>query len=196
MALFGSNMSSEVGLRLLLSPLGSNVVTRTACCSVGIVLPVYSTFKAIESKDPDEQRKWLVYWAAYGTFSVAELFTDKFLYWFPLYYHAKFAFLVWLQLPSVDGAEQLYKNHLKPFLRRHQARLDQIVNFTYGEMVKFVSNHETEIQIGRTLVMKILSSANHVVHEIIRPGQRPANGSAIEAPPPEESETSDSDDEE
>ncbi|KAL6509641.1 hypothetical protein OROGR_022951 [Orobanche gracilis] len=68
---------------------------------------------------------------AYGTFSVAELFTDKFLYCdlsflpsgdssrlirFPLYYHMHFAFLVWLQLPSVDvslvnGALNLFDPH-------------------------------------------------------------------------------------
>ncbi|KAK7255111.1 hypothetical protein RIF29_28514 [Crotalaria pallida] len=48
---------SFVGLRLLLSPLASNVVIRTACCSVGIALPVYSTFKAIESKDQNAQRR-------------------------------------------------------------------------------------------------------------------------------------------
>lgn len=32
-------------------------------CSVGTILPVYSTFKAIESKDENEKQKWLVYWA-------------------------------------------------------------------------------------------------------------------------------------
>ncbi|KAI3446080.1 hypothetical protein Pfo_002745 [Paulownia fortunei] len=196
MAVFGSNMSSEVGLRLLLCPLGSNVVIRTACCSVGVVLPVYSTFKAIEAKDEDEKHKWLLYWAAYGSFSVAELFTDKFLYWFPLYYHMKFAFLVWLQLPSVDvRARQLYMNYLRPFLLRHQSRLDQLVGFFYGEMVKFVSNHEAEIQIARKLLKKILLSANHAVQEIIRPGQRQVNGSAIEGPP-EQVETSESEDDE
>ncbi|KAL3814155.1 hypothetical protein ACJIZ3_015423 [Penstemon smallii] len=193
MALFGSTMSSEVGLKLLLSPLGSNVVIRTACCSVGIVLPVYSTFKAIEANDQDEQQKWLLYWAAYGSFSVAEVFTDKFLHWFPLYYHMKFAFLVWLQLPTVDGAKQLYMNHLRPFLLRHQSRLDQIMGFFHGEMVKFVSNHETEIQIARSLLLKIFMSANHLVKEIIRPGQRQSNRSAIEGPA-EQVETSESDD--
>ncbi|PHT30654.1 HVA22-like protein k [Capsicum baccatum] len=91
-----------VGLRLLFSPLASNIVVRTACCSVGVVLPVYSTFKAIEGRDENEQKKWLLYWAAYGSFSVVELCTDKFLRWFPLYYHMKFAFLVWLQLPITD----------------------------------------------------------------------------------------------
>ncbi|XP_048335039.2 HVA22-like protein k isoform X2 [Ziziphus jujuba] len=103
MALLGSNIAGEVGLRLLLCPLGSNIVVRTACCSVGIVLPVYSTCKAIERKDHDDQQKWLLYWAAYGSFSLVEVFSDKFISWFPLYYHLKFAFLVWLQLPSVDA---------------------------------------------------------------------------------------------
>lgn len=32
-------------------------------CSVGIALPVYSTFKAIESKDQDAQNRCLLYWA-------------------------------------------------------------------------------------------------------------------------------------
>ncbi|XP_033143366.1 HVA22-like protein k [Brassica rapa] len=67
----------KVGLRVLLSPLGSNIVLCTACCSVGIGLPVYSTFKAIENRDQNEQHKWLVYWAAYGSFSLVEVFTDK-----------------------------------------------------------------------------------------------------------------------
>lgn len=34
-------------------------------CSVGIVLPVYSTVKAIETKDQQEQQKWLIYWAGF-----------------------------------------------------------------------------------------------------------------------------------
>ncbi|XP_019176502.1 PREDICTED: HVA22-like protein k isoform X2 [Ipomoea nil] len=148
----------EVGLRLLLSPLGSNIVVRTASCSVGVVLPVYSTFSAIERRDQEEQKKWLMYWAAYGSFSMVELFTDKLLYWFPLYYHAKFAFLVWLQLPSIDGAKQVYMNHLRPFLLEHQARLDQIVGFLYGEMSRFVSRHQEEFVFVKTILMKILAS--------------------------------------
>ncbi|XP_065874590.1 HVA22-like protein k isoform X4 [Euphorbia lathyris] len=100
MAFLGSNITTEVGLRLLLSPLGSNIVVRTACCTVGVVLPVYSTFKAIEGKNQNEQQKWLIYWAAYGSLSLVEVFADKLLSWVPMYYHVKFAFLVWLQLPS------------------------------------------------------------------------------------------------
>ncbi|KAL2460157.1 HVA22-like protein k [Abeliophyllum distichum] len=195
MAMFGSNMPSEVGLRLLLCPLSSNVVIRAACCSVGTVLPVYSTFKAIEARDQDEQQKWLLYWAAYGSFSVVERFTDKFLYRFPFYYHMKFTFLVWLQVPSVDGARQFYINLLRPFLLRHQCRLDQLLGFFYREMAKFVSARHAEIQFTRTFFMKILESASHVVQDIIHPGKRQVNGAAIEGPP-EHVETSESEDEE
>lgn len=127
-------------------------------CAVGIGLPVYSTFKAIEKKDLIAQEKWLVYWAGsccIYTFLLSFLFISVFyLEWFsylqcmdlllllrfsltkfslgtffistshmfktwiislkfafisrkfaflfcrfPLYYHAKLAFLIWLQLP-------------------------------------------------------------------------------------------------
>ncbi|KAG6413368.1 hypothetical protein SASPL_126077 [Salvia splendens] len=235
MNFLGSSISSDVGLRLLLCPLGSNIVVRTACCSVGVVLPVYSTFKAIESKDQDDQHKWLVYWAAYGSFTVAETFTDKLLYWCPFYYHLKFAFLVWLQLPSVEvglskinpvlfgfvkwalklslygavvivglvfrqyhillmytcvsiamvadlylhfGASVLYTNYLRAFLQKHQARLDQIVIFFRSEMVKFASKHETEIQVTRSILTKILLSgaSNQMVKEILHPTQRQIGG--------------------
>ncbi|XP_026390660.1 HVA22-like protein k isoform X2 [Papaver somniferum] len=136
MALLGSAISGEVGLRLLLSPLGTNVIIRTACCTVGIALPVYNTFKAIEKKDLVQQKKWLVYWAAFGTFSLVEIFSDRILSWCPMYYHIKFAFLVWLQLPSVDGAKILYERHIRPFLLRHQARLDQVADATYRELAR------------------------------------------------------------
>ncbi|KAI3895652.1 hypothetical protein MKW98_025443 [Papaver atlanticum] len=182
MALLGSAISGEVGLRLLLSPLGTNVVIRTACCTVGIALPVYNTFKAIEKKDPVQQKKWLVYWAAFGTFSLVEIFSDRILSWCPMYYHIKFAFLVWLQLPSVDGAKILYERHIRPFLLRHQARLDKVADGTYRELAKFANSHQGEIQFARSVVMKILASANQMIWGILHPtspiqGQKAVGGS-------------------
>ncbi|GJN11328.1 hypothetical protein PR202_ga29509 [Eleusine coracana subsp. coracana] len=100
MDLLAPAISGEVGLRLLLAPLSSNVVVRTASCAVGIGLPVYSTFRAIEKKDEKEKERLLLYWAAYGSFSIVEVFADKLLSSVPLYYHVKFAILVWLQFPS------------------------------------------------------------------------------------------------
>ncbi|CAM8929530.1 unnamed protein product [Rhodiola kirilowii] len=183
MAFPAANLCGEVGLRVLLSPLGSNVVTRAACCSIGIGLPVYSTFKAIEKKDQNEQQKWLVYWAAYGSFSLVEVFTDKILSWFPLYYHAKFAFLVWLQLPTVEGSRLLYNKYLCPFFLRHEARLDNITGIIYSEIVKFVIAHQGDIQFAKKLFRKMLSSVNGVIH----PAKKQSRG-AIEGPSTREHE--------
>ncbi|KAK9667409.1 hypothetical protein RND81_14G254200 [Saponaria officinalis] len=192
MAYAGSIYPLEAGLRLLLSPPGSNIVVRTACCSVGVVLPVYSTFKAIERKDPDEQKRCLVYWAAFGSFTIAEIFTDKLIYWFPFYYHLKFAFLVWLQLPSTDGANQIYTNHLRPFLLRHQAKLDHIVGFVYCELAKVATTHEAEFQFVKKVFSGILGAANQTVSDIFHPHHR-GSGRAIEGPTEQEQEEDGSD---
>ncbi|KAI4367657.1 hypothetical protein MLD38_023368 [Melastoma candidum] len=174
-------LAGEVGLQLLLCPLSSNIVVRTACCSVGIVLPVYSTFKAIEGGDEREQKRWLLYWAAYGSFSLAEVLTDKLLFWFPAYYYMKFAFLVWLQLPSVEGAKHLYSQYLRPLLLNHQTRLDQIVEFVYGEMTKFVHAHQSEFMLARKVFTGALASARQMLHDSTGTAQSQANR-AIEGP--------------
>ncbi|XP_044499808.1 HVA22-like protein k isoform X2 [Mangifera indica] len=180
----GSTLTNKVGLQLLLCPLGSNVVIRTACCSVGIALPVYSTFKAIERKDQDDQQKWLIYWAVYGSFSIVEVFSDKLLSWFPMYYHLKFAFLVWLQLPSAEGARQLYTNHLRPFLLRHQARVDKLVGFGNHQMVRVFSTHQAVFQFAKTVLMKIMGTGDLPFR-----GTSQQEHNEIEGPPSPISET-------
>ena len=51
-------------------------------CIVGIGYPVYSSFKAIEKKDMEEREHMLIYWAVYGCFLYAEVFTDTLLHRF------------------------------------------------------------------------------------------------------------------
>lgn len=47
------------------------------------------SIKAIESNSKEDDTTWLTYWVVYGVFSVAEFFSDLFLYWFPFYYAGK-----------------------------------------------------------------------------------------------------------
>lgn len=171
MALLSSSICGEVGLRLLLSPVVSNVVVRTACCSVGICFPVYSTFKAIESKNKKEQDQWLIYWAVYGSFSIVEVFPDKLLSWFPLYYHAKLAFLIWLQLPATCGSRHLYMKYLRPFLLKHQQRLDQIADGTSCEINRLLLRHQPEIQFVKVALQKSFVTVYQILQDMVRPSQ-------------------------
>nr|QDL88525.1 HVA22-like protein k-like isoform X3 [Cymbidium sinense] len=166
MELLGSAIPGEVGLRLLLTPICSNIVIRTACCTVGTVLPVYSTFKSIERNDQEEREKWLVYWAVHGTFTLVELFSDKLISWVPFYYHMKFTFLVWLQLPSNNqGASHLYRRYIRPFLLKHQFKFDLMLNYTSGETAKFLVTYESQIQFLKDLVMRGARTANQILKD-------------------------------
>lgn len=51
--------------------------------------PATRSIKAIESSSKEDDTTWLTYWVVYGVFSVAEFFSDTFLYWFPFYYVGK-----------------------------------------------------------------------------------------------------------
>ncbi|GJU12043.1 mediator of RNA polymerase II transcription subunit 14 [Tanacetum coccineum] len=50
-----------VGLKLLLCLLGSNIVLKKACYPVGVILPIYSKFKANETNNRIVQQKMLLY---------------------------------------------------------------------------------------------------------------------------------------
>lgn len=50
------------------------------------------------------QNNWLAYWTMYSLFDLAYgILTDMFD-WLPLWYHAKLAIILWLQLPYYRGA--------------------------------------------------------------------------------------------
>eukprot|EP01018_Ginkgo_biloba_P007354 Gb_33293 [translate_table: standard] len=168
---FVSSNAVLIGLQLLFSPVSSNIVLRTACCAVGIGFPVYSTFNAIEKKDHKDQEQWLIYWAVYGCFSFAEVFSDKLLSWYPLYYHTKLSLLIWLQLPFTHGSREIYMRCLKPFLLAHQTILDRIVGRTSSEINNFLEMHQHEIQVVKVPLQKMGMTAYRVIKEIIKSSQ-------------------------
>ncbi|RWW33335.1 hypothetical protein GW17_00001958 [Ensete ventricosum] len=98
----------------------------------------------------------------YGSFSLVESLSDKFLYWCPCYYHIKFAFLVWLQLPS--GYVSKSALVLVPPGGMQQGAGPRSVgqNVIWGGGImasvvgeeKFVSNHQGEIQLVKAVVLR------------------------------------------
>ena len=70
-------------------------------------------------EEKDDDTRWLIYWVIYAVFTILETFTDTLLYWIPFYFAFKVGFLVWLMLPSHNGAELIYKKVLKPFVAKN-----------------------------------------------------------------------------
>ncbi|KAF9207974.1 Receptor expression-enhancing protein 5, partial [Haplosporangium sp. Z 27] len=64
----------------------------------------------------------------YGFVSILESFTDILLYWFPFYFFLKTVFLLWLMIPSFNGAVTVYTRILRPFLVQHKTEIDSSYN--------------------------------------------------------------------
>ncbi|KAF9581241.1 ER membrane protein DP1/Yop1 [Lunasporangiospora selenospora] len=91
---------------------------------LGWVYPAYRSFKALETPEKEDDKQWLTYWCVYGFVSILESFTDVLLYWFPFYFFLKTVFLLWLMIPSFNGAVIIYTRVLRPFLVQHKSDID------------------------------------------------------------------------
>ncbi|XP_029469767.1 receptor expression-enhancing protein 6 isoform X2 [Rhinatrema bivittatum] len=106
------------------------------CNLIGFLYPAYSSIKAIESPDKKDDTIWLTYWVVYGIFSVAEFFSDIFLFWFPFYYVGKCVFLLWCMAPfSWNGSQLLYSRFIRPFFLKHQHAVDSMVSNLSGQVL-------------------------------------------------------------
>jgi len=95
------------------------------CNFIGFIYPAYASIKAIETKDKDDDTKWLTYWVVYALFSLLEFFSDIFLFWIPFYNLSKCIMLLWLMYPSgSNGSVMLYYKFIRPFILRHESQID------------------------------------------------------------------------
>jgi len=95
------------------------------CNFIGFIYPAYASIKAIESKEKDDDTKWLTYWVTYALFSLLEFFSDIFLFWIPFYNLSKCVFLLWLMNPSgSNGSLLIYYKFIQPFILRHETTID------------------------------------------------------------------------
>jgi receptor expression-enhancing protein 5/6 len=99
------------------------------CNFIGFLYPAYRSVKAIESKEKDDDTKWLTYWVVYSAFALMEFFTDIFLWWIPLYWFFKALFLLYCMIPGpYNGSVKIYTSIIRPFVLKHQSKIDQTLD--------------------------------------------------------------------
>jgi len=95
------------------------------CNLVGFVYPAYASIKALESREKDDDTKWLTYWVVFAFFSTIEFFSDIIFSWFPLYWLVKVVFLVWCFLPiQGNGSAVIYSRVIRPVFIKNRGQID------------------------------------------------------------------------
>lgn len=84
--------------------------------------------KAIESPVKDDDTQWLTYWVVFALFNVIDFFSECITRYFPIYWFAKWVFLLYLHLPMTRGAEQVYNRFIRPFVAKHGNNIDQVAS--------------------------------------------------------------------
>ncbi|XP_041368099.1 receptor expression-enhancing protein 5-like isoform X2 [Gigantopelta aegis] len=99
------------------------------CNFIGFIYPAYASIKAIESREKDDDTKWLTYWVVYSVFSLVEFFADILLFWIPFYWFLKCLFLVWCMAPITNnGATLMYYRFIRPFILRYETKIDKTID--------------------------------------------------------------------
>jgi len=99
------------------------------CNFIGFLYPAYASIKAVESREKDDDTKWLTYWVVYSIFHLMEFFTDLFFYWIPLYWFMKCVFLVYCFAPVANnGSVTIYYKIIRPFILRYETKIDAGIN--------------------------------------------------------------------
>jgi ubiquitin-protein ligase len=92
---------------------------------VGVIYPAYMSFKALESVNHKDDKQWLCYWVVFGAFTTADQVTNSLLFWVPFYKPIKLLVLLFLAWPETHAAEMVYDKFLHPFLKKHEAKIDE-----------------------------------------------------------------------
>lgn len=103
------------------------------CNFIGFLYPAYCSIKAIETKQKDDDTKWLTYWVVYSVFHLMEFFADIFLFWIPLYWFFKCVFLVYCFAPMPwNGSLTVYNKLIRPVILKHQKKIDETLSKAAG----------------------------------------------------------------
>lgn len=107
------------------------------CNLIGFTYPAYKSLIALETSNKEDDSKWLTYWVVFAAFSVVEFFSDILLSWFPLYWLAKVAFLIWCSADiPVNGAALMYSRVVRPLFLQHKNKIEQASSAINGSPSK------------------------------------------------------------
>ena len=106
-----------------LSPPGMVIVTAIST----FLWPCYLSYKALESEQGMDDKRWLTYWVAFAfIFCFDEVFR-RILFFVPFYGIIRIAGLVYIYYIRKDGTQLFYDKVVSPIFNKLGSQLDQAV---------------------------------------------------------------------
>lgn len=103
---------------------------------VGILYPAYMSFKAIESKEDDDDKLWLTYWVVFSLYNFADRFVDILFFWVPFYHVIKLIVLIYMFFPETRGALKFYNIVARPIFKMYESKIDAALKNVSEEAAK------------------------------------------------------------
>lgn len=103
------------------------LLSRLVILVFGTMLPAFSSYKAIRTKNMRGYVQWMMYWIVFALFTVVETFTDLLLAWLPFYYEVKMLLVFWLLSPATHGSSLLYRQFVHPWLLRNELEIERCI---------------------------------------------------------------------
>ncbi|KAI8631152.1 TB2/DP1, HVA22 family-domain-containing protein [Xylariaceae sp. FL1651] len=104
-----------------------NIIAHFFASIASFLFPLFASYKALKTSDPAQLTPWLMYWSVLSCTLLAESWTEFILVWVPFYSWIRLGFLLWLVLPSTQGARVLYEGYLHPYLEENELAIEDFI---------------------------------------------------------------------
>lgn len=114
----------------------------------------WRSFKCLQLEDEDAKREELKvvskYWVVYGLLHVFEIYIERLISWFPMYYSYKLFLLLLIFFPALNGADIVYHEIAEPELLAIEESVDETLGIISGYWQSVTQGTEDVIQGVRT----------------------------------------------
>ncbi|KAI1200141.1 TB2/DP1, HVA22 family-domain-containing protein [Nemania serpens] len=104
-----------------------NIIAHFFASIASFLFPLFASYKALKTSDPAQLTPWLMYWSVLSCALLVESWTEFILVWVPFYSWIRLGFLLWLVLPSTQGARVLYESYLHPYLEENELAIEDFI---------------------------------------------------------------------
>ena len=115
---------------LLFTAFGHNILMML----VSFLYPAYRSFQALETPDPEDDRRWLVYWTVFGFIYAFKGVFESVLSFLPGSSLILTLLLFTIYSPMTNGYEYVYTSVIRPVLLAYHSTIDKYLGMAQEEV--------------------------------------------------------------